>query len=351
MPPSSTMTAVRREVRNSWDLKAFNWKLGLISLAFLTAIALLVSKLGNEGLALAMGILMSLLVLATSPKESRGWALTRFSILGAVATYLGVAISGANLTMAIALGVVCFLASFGAGINPALAGVASMISIWMLMALTLLGDGISPGTRALYFLLGALIVAIPVIIGDRRKGVQRGPFFPTIDSISRRMHFGTDDFGYAVLFAAVGVITLIAGVFLTPDHPQWTASTALILMPAVGGGSIVKTVQRVVGTALGAFLVVAVMTVVDDRTMLIGIAVVSGFLVAATIKVNSTLFAVFLTSMIVAATGLSGVDIHSIGRERVIGTLVGAAVAVIGILAARYLLPAEESVAETANPA
>ncbi|MFM8594349.1 MAG: hypothetical protein ACKOCK_08165, partial [Chloroflexota bacterium] len=247
MSTASPRVNLRRTVENHWDLSAFNWKLGLLTLVLLTVIAVLVGKLQNEGLAMGLGLLMSLLVLATSPKESRGWALTRFAVLGTVATYLGVAINSDGIIMAIALGLVCFLASFGAAMNPAFAGVASMLSIWLLMALTLLGDGESPFTRAIYFLIGALIVAIPVVIMDRKKGIQRKPLFTAPKEAIARLSTASPDLAYALLFAAVAVISLVAGLIFTPEHPQWTASTAVLLMPAVGGGSFVKTVQRVVG--------------------------------------------------------------------------------------------------------
>lgn len=339
MSTASPRVSLRRTVENHWDLSAFNWKLGLLTLVLLTVIAVLVGKLQNEGLALGLGLLMSLLVLATSPKESRGWALTRFAVLGTVATYLGVAINSDGIIMAIALGLVCFLASFGAAMNPAFAGVASMLSIWLLMALTLLGDGESPFTRAIYFLIGALIVAIPVVIMDRKKGIQREPLFTAPKEAIARLSTASPDLAYAFLFAAVAVISLVAGLIFTPEHPQWTASTAVILMPAVGGGSFVKTVQRVVGTAIGAFLVVAVITRIgsDNKALLIGIAVISGFMMSATIKVNSVLFALFLTAMIVAATSLSDASIHDVGRERVIATALGAAFAILGMLLSRLI--------------
>jgi uncharacterized membrane protein YccC len=134
------------------------------------------------------------------------------------------------------------------------------------------------------------------------------------------------------LAAVTGVAEVIAQAAHLP-HGYWAALTVLIVLRPDYGSTLYRGLQRAAGTVLGAGLGVATVLLghLGTSALLIGIGV-SLFAAYLVFPVNYLFYAVFLTDFVVVLLALAGLPADQTALDRLLGTAVGTALALIAYI-------------------
>lgn len=126
--------------------------------------------------------------------------------------------------------------------------------------------------------------------------------------------------------AAVGVALSAA---LRLEHGHWVTLTILFILQPSGGLTLVKGMQRVVGTVLGGVVAALVPRVLLDPAALLAAVALLAAAAVATFRVNYAVFAFFVTPTFVLLAELQA-GTWDLAGTRVVDTLIGGALAVAG---------------------
>jgi uncharacterized membrane protein YccC len=134
------------------------------------------------------------------------------------------------------------------------------------------------------------------------------------------------------LAAVTGLAEVIAQAAHLP-HGYWAALTVLIVLRPDYGSTLYRGLQRAAGTVLGAGLGVATVLLghLGTSALLIGIGV-SLFAAYAVFPVNYLFYAVFLTDFVVVLLALAGLPADQTALDRLLGTAVGTALALVAYI-------------------
>jgi uncharacterized membrane protein YccC len=142
----------------------------------------------------------------------------------------------------------------------------------------------------------------------------------TLDSMAMR---------HALRVAIVTAIAVLVTRLLNLPRGYWVTITAIIILQPYAGATLVKALQRVVGTVAGALITVALVAIVRDPRGLLVVIFVLAVVCVAFLRVNYLVYSVFLTPTFVLLAELSAGDWHLAGL-RVIDTLIGGALGLAG---------------------
>jgi uncharacterized membrane protein YccC len=138
---------------------------------------------------------------------------------------------------------------------------------------------------------------------------------------------------HALRLAVVAAIGEIIAQASGLPHGYWIVLTILIVLRPDYASTIYRGVQRAAGTILGAGLGLATALLLHaGPAVLIAAAGVTMTVSYAVFAVNYLLFAVFLTDFVVILLALLGQTAEQTVGARIIGTVIGAALALIGYL-------------------
>lgn len=311
------------------DWTGFSPLLGLVATALMAAIMAASQRFGAIGLFAGMGVLQSVLAVAAAPMRVRPWAAVWFAAVGVGTTALAGAVAKDHRSAVTALALVAFLAACGLAIGPIVARMTNVMAIWFLTAVTLLTTETDFSRPALGFLIGSVSVFALLELWKWAKGIHIDPAGPDWPGIRARLAWGSPDLTFALVYAIAGASALSIGWLFIPNNRVWPAAAALVLIRPVARESLSMTAQRLGGTLLGAWLAVAIVGRIGDPRLLIAMALIATFMLAATLKVDYAIFAVFLTAQVVALAALAGKDPLQTGNDRVLGTAIGAGIAIV----------------------
>jgi uncharacterized membrane protein YccC len=134
------------------------------------------------------------------------------------------------------------------------------------------------------------------------------------------------------LAVITGLAEVIAQAADLP-HGYWAALTVLIVLRPDYGSTLYRGLQRAAGTVVGAGLGVATVLLghFGSSALLVGIGV-SLFAAYAVFPVNYLFYAVFLTDFVVVLLALAGLPADQTALDRLAGTGVGTALALVAYL-------------------
>jgi uncharacterized membrane protein YccC len=135
--------------------------------------------------------------------------------------------------------------------------------------------------------------------------------------------------------AAATALTAAFGI----QRGYWVTLTAVIVLQPYTGATMVKGLQRVVGTVLGGILAAFVAAAVHSSTGIMAAIFVTAVVGVALQPLNYAAYATFLTPTFVLLAEVGAGDWHLV-HVRVINTLLGGALALVG---AFVLWPSPES--------
>jgi uncharacterized membrane protein YccC len=175
----------------------------------------------------------------------------------------------------------------------------------------------------------AELMALP----GRERGERRAALKSALLTLEASAGTSTEAGRHALRLAVVAAIGEIVAQASGLPHGYWIVLTILIVLRPDYASTIYRGVQRAGGTVIGAGLGVATALLLHVGTAALVAAIGVTMTVAyAVFAVNYLLFAVFLTDFVVTLMALLGETAEQTVAFRLIGTGVGAALALIGYL-------------------
>jgi uncharacterized membrane protein YccC len=168
----------------------------------------------------------------------------------------------------------------------------------------------------------------------RRRGAWRSDLAAALFSLRAGIGTSTEAGRHALRLAIVAAIGEIVALASGLPHGYWIVLTILIVLRPDYASTIYRSVQRAIGTVIGAGLGIATALLLHVGTAAVVAAVgVTMTIAYAVFAANYLLYAVFLTDFVVILLALIGQTAEQTAVARLVGTAVGGALALIGYLA------------------
>jgi uncharacterized membrane protein YccC len=277
--------------------------------------------------------------------------MARFTVYGAIIGGLAFWSSDSEVAVALVLGIAAYVGTLAAAAGPQSARAGLFLTLWALLALMLGSGDTEPSRVSIAFLAGgAIAIGVTAIrlrtVGEDEADDEDQPDeLDTVEpQLSRSQQLGSAILGPVGQFAILRTIAVVAAVLLGfwwfASYPMWIAITVIVVVQPSSAQSASIGVQRTLGTALGVGVAIVVAQVLPQGDSGVVIAfLVSGLLMVAFMGANYTLFAAFLTAMLVFGQRLAEADAFEAGWERLLATAVGAIMA-FGVIAGAAALSA-----------
>lgn len=271
--------------------------------------------------------------------------MVRFTLYGAVLGGLAFWSADTALFVAVVLGVVSYVGTLAASIGSREARAGLFLMIWALMALILGSEDTEPWRVSLAFVAGGAIAIAVTAVRLRTSGVDdAGRDEPedtgTSDQVARsRLEeiraAASTPLGVFASARTIAVVTaVLLGFWWFASYPMWVAITVIVILQADAHQSASVAVQRTLGTALGVAVAAVVAQILPRGDTAVVIAfLLAGLLMVAFMSANYTLFAAFLTAMLVFGQRLAQADAFEAGWERLLATAVGSLLSFLVIAA------------------
>jgi uncharacterized membrane protein YccC len=176
--------------------------------------------------------------------------------------------------------------------------------------------------------------AEPISLPGHQRGARRSALKSALLILAANVGISTEAGRHALRLALVAGIGEIVAQASGLPKAYWIVLTILIVLRPDYASTIYRGVQRAGGTVIGSGLGLATALLLHAGTAVLVAAVGVTMTVAyAVFAVNYLLFAVFLTDFVVTLLALLGETAEKTVTARLIGTGVGAGLALIGYLA------------------
>jgi uncharacterized membrane protein YccC len=161
---------------------------------------------------------------------------------------------------------------------------------------------------------------------------------PVMETLRASLALDSLTMRHALRVAIVTAVAVLVTRLLHLPRGYWVTITVLIILQPYSGATLLKALQRVLGTVAGALLTVTLVDVVHDtRGLLVAVFILATVCVAF-LRVNYLIYSVFLTPTFVLLAEMSAGDWHLAGL-RALDTLIGGA---LGLGGAWLLWPTPE---------
>lgn len=313
-------------------------------------IVLVAGLVGLTGDIIMTATLASLFVVATGGDGSMSVRLpgmVRFTIAGAVLGGLAYWSSESAFSVALVLGGATYLGTLAAAFGPSSARRGLFLTLWAMFALLLGSGDTEPLAASIAFLVGgAFAIAVTAIrlafsVEDDAGEADEPEDADAVEGegVFRPQRVAKAIFSpiglFAVLRAVAVAFAVVLGFWWFSSYPLWTAITVIVVVKPSAGQTASIVVQRTLGTAVGAVIAMTVAQVLPrGETGVVIALLVSAFFMVAFLSANYTLFATFLTAMLLFGLRLVQGDAFEAGWERLLATVVGAGIALLVVVVA-----------------
>jgi len=172
-------------------------------------------------------------------------------------------------------------------------------------------------------------LAVLTIVEDRPPVLETLRASLTLSSMAMR---------HALRVAIVTTIAVLVTRLLNLPRGYWVTITALIILQPYAGATLIRGLQRVLGTVGGALLTVTLVAVIHDSRGLLVVVFVLAAACVAFLRVNYLIYSILLTPTFVLLAEMSAGDWH-LAELRVVNTLIGG---LLGLAGAWLLWPSTE---------
>jgi len=157
-----------------------------------------------------------------------------------------------------------------------------------------------------------------------------------LKKLTQNLSFNSPLFRHSLRLSIVVLIGFLIGNMFSMQNPYWILLTIIVIQRSSFGLTKSRSIHRVVGTLIGAFIAVVVILLTQNTIIYGAIAVISLPLSFSLIQLNYRNAAVFITLNVIFVYALFEPNILSVVQFRIIDTLIGAALA---FAATYFLLP------------
>lgn len=322
------------------DLDAVDLRKGAMGLGAILAFGVFVAVFGKVGMVAALAALFVIAADQPGPPRSRGRGVLVMTLLGSLIALVGVwAGSDHALLSSVLTFVVVLAATLAAGLGPTLALRGMLLSVWAVVAISLAGETGSAVELAVAFAGGGLIAS--AILWLRLRTQPEPSLEELADEAARTIEqVVRSPLGWFALLRAFAVgVAMWLGAVLFPDHAIWAALTVILVLRPRVGEAIAAGLLRTVGTLLGVVVAEVLIWASAESSAL----VLAGFLLAAfgmtaLQKVNYAVFVACLTALLVLSAQLVAGAGEAAAFDRLLATLLGAAIAFAAIALGRLIL-------------
>ena len=243
---------------------------------------------------------------------------------------------------AVVLGAVTYLTGLAYGLGPEVGRAGYLLLLWTLAVLIGEAHGGDPPATAGAFLVGGVaamvVVGIAAVVrhgpadpdppaeGSEEVGLR--PAGPGLGALVR-----SDLGAWSLIRAVLTVIAVFIGYGLTTGDldPFWTPMALLIVFQPDLGPTVFKAAQRGIGTLVGAATAAALTDLVDSGAPIVVIMLIALFGAVAFYSANYTIYAFFITNTVLLYYWLATDHAASEPAIRLAGTVIGIALAFIGM--------------------
>ena len=333
------MTAQLRELLRL-DLDAVDLHKGLTGLLSILAFGVFVAIFGDIGMVAALAVLFVIMADQPGPLRARGMGVLTMTVAGSVIALFGVWAGPEHLIAASILTfVVVALATLAAGLGAAYAVRGMLLAVWAVVAISLAGETETAVQLAVAFAGGGLIAAGIIWLRTR---AQPAPSVEAEAQASERdlAAIARSPLGwFALLRAAAAGIAMWLGASFFPEHAIWAALTVILVMKPRAGETMASGLLRTIGTLLGVIAAEALIALSGGEAVIVLMGfLLAAFAMAALQKVNYAVFVACLTALLVLADQLASGTGEATATDRLLATLLGAAIAFLAIGIGRVLL-------------
>ena len=161
---------------------------------------------------------------------------------------------------------------------------------------------------------------------------------PVLETLRASLTLSSFAMRHALRVAIVTAVAVLVTRLLNLPRGYWVTITALIILQPFAGATLIKALQRVLGTVAGALLTVSLVAVIHDSRGLLVVVFVLAAACVAFLRVNYLIYSILLTPTFVLLAEMSAGDWH-LAELRVVNTLIGG---VLGLAGAWLLWPSAE---------
>lgn len=322
------------------DLDAVDLHKGLTGLVSIFAFGVFVAVFGDIGMVAALATLFVIMADQPGSPRDRGLGVLFMTVAGSLIALVGIWAGTQHLLVATILTfVVVALATLAASLSAAFAIRGMLLAVWAVVAISLAGETETAVPMAVAFAGGGLIAA--GVIWLRSRALPASSVEAEAKAVERELGLIIrSPLGwFAFLRAAAAGVALWLGAALFPEHVIWAALTVILVMKPKLGETMASGLLRTMGTVLGVILAEALIAVSSgENVVVLAGFMVAGFGMAALQKVNYAVFVACLTSLLVLSDELVTGTGEATAMDRLAATLLGAAIAFIGIGIGRLLV-------------
>ena len=147
--------------------------------------------------------------------------------------------------------------------------------------------------------------------------------------LTGNLSFNSPIFKHSLRLAVVVLIGFAIGKSFSMQNPYWILLTIIIIMRPSFGLTKSRSINRVVGTLIGAAIATIIILITQNTFVYSAIAVISLPLAFSLIQLNYRNAAVFITLNVVFVYALFEPDILAVIQFRIVDTLIGGSLAFV----------------------
>lgn len=155
--------------------------------------------------------------------------------------------------------------------------------------------------------------------------------------LAENFDFNSPVFRHALRLSVLVLLGFSLGAYFSIQNAYWILITIIVIMRPGYGLTKERTRQRIVGTLIGGAVAVGIVLLTQNSTIFAILALLSLVLAFSFIQRNYRTAAVFITLSIIFIYALMKPDIMGVIKYRVLDTLAGAVIAILGNI---FLWPA-----------
>lgn len=209
---------------------------------------------------------------------------------------------------ALVLGVVSYLTGLGYAFGRGVGAAGYLLLLWTVAVLIGEAHGGDPSVTAAAFALGGLVAMLVVAVAagwrasvghSESSATQAEP--PELARPPRIGEVVQSGVGMWSLIRAVAVvIAVVIGYQLTgATDPFWVVIVLLIVFLPDSGQTVFKSLQRGIGTLIGALTAAALLSATTSEPVIIAVSMIALFFAIALYSANYLIYAFFLTNSVV----------------------------------------------------